>query len=182
VSDQFASPASDETPISPAVAPAPKRKDGGSLTSLLVIAALVAVGGIAFAGGRLTAPTGATGNGFPNGTGFPNGFPNGSFTPNGGGFANRGLGGTILRGEVTAVSRDSITIRLDSGTSVTVPLDAQTTYHESTAGSATDVTVGSQVAVEPGQIDFQPGASFAPGASPDNINFGPAQDVTVVGD
>jgi hypothetical protein len=40
--------------------------------------------------------------------------------------------------------------------------------------------VGSQVAVEPGQFDVQPGASFAPGSGPANLSFGPAQDVTVV--
>ena len=173
MSNQFASPASDETLIPPASVPPPKRKTGGSLTWLLVIAALVAVGGIAFAGGRLTAPASATGNG----NGLPNGFPNASFQP-GGGLVNRGLGGTTLRGEVTAISADSITIRLDNGSSVTVPLDAQTKYHQSTAGSATDVIVGSQVAVEPDQIEFQPGASPSPGSSA-GLSFGPATDVTV---
>lgn len=180
MTDPMVSTSTDEA-LSPPPSPSrPDRKPSSSLTWLLVIAALVAVGGIAFAGGRLTAPASAsTGrNGFPNG--FPGGFPTGSFNPGGGGLVNRGLGGTTLRGEVTAVSSDSITIKLEDGSSVTVPLNAQTTYHQATSGSATDVTVGSQVAVEPGQIAFQPGASFLPGASPGNFNFGPAQDVTVI--
>ena len=182
MTDPIASTSTDEAPPPPSQPVRPARKSNSSLTWLLAIAALVAVGGIAFAGGRLTAPASTSGNGFPGGNGFPNGFPNASFQPGGGGLVNRGLGGTTLRGEVTAVSSDSITIKLENGSSVTVPLDDQTTYHSASAGSATDVTVGSQVAVEPGQIDFQPGASFAPGASAGNLGFGPAQDVTVVGD
>ncbi len=174
MTDPIASPSADDT-LSPPTPTPPARKANSSLTWVLVIAAMVAIGGIAFAGGRLTAPASASNNR----PGFPNGFPNGSFAP-GGGIVNRGLGGTTLRGEVTAVSSDSITINLANGSSVAVPLDAQTKYHQSTAGSANDVTVGTQVAVEPGQIDFQPGASFAPGASTGNLSFGPAQDVTVV--
>ena len=174
MTDPIASTSADDT-LSPPPTRPPARKANSSLTWVLAIAAMIAIGGIAFAGGRLTAPASASNN-LP---GFPNGFPSGSFVP-GGGITNRGLGGTTLRGEVTAVSSDSITINLDNGSSITVPLNAQTKYHQSTAGSAADVTVGTQVAVEPGQIDLQPGASFAPGASPGNLNFGPATDVTVV--
>ena len=174
MTDPFAPTPTDDALLPSPPPPRAARKQSSALTWLLVIAALVAVGGIAFAGGRLTAPAANNGNGFPNG------FPNATFQPGGGGLVNRGLGGTTLRGEVTAVSSDSITIKLANGSSVTVPLDAQTTYRQATSGSASDVTVGSQVAVEPGQVNIQPGASFAPGASPGNFTFGPATDVTVV--
>jgi hypothetical protein len=60
---------------------------------------------------------------------------------------------------------------------VTVPLDSQTSYHQATAGSASDVTVGSTVVVEPGTADFNPSASPNPGGA---FNLGPATDVTVV--
>lgn len=162
--------------------PARSRNRAGSVA--LVVAALVAVGGLAFAGGRLTAPAAAAtsnaGNRFRSG-----GFPFASFDANGPGGAQvfRGNGAlrTIsLHGQVTAVSSNSITILLDTGTSVTVPLDSQTTYHDATTGSSSDVTVGSTVVVEPGATSFQPGASFNPGAATGGLNFGPAVDVTVV--
>ena len=94
----------------------------------------------------------------------------------------RALGGGTLSGEVTALTGDSITIKLDDGSSVTVPLTAATTYHSSIPASSSDVSVGSTVAVQPGAIDAQPGASFDPQAGPGGLNFGPASDVTVVAD
>jgi len=162
--------------------PARSRNRTGSVA--LVVAALVAVGGLAFAGGRLTAPASAAtpggGNGFRGG-----GFPFASFGANGpgGGQVFRGNGAlrsVSLHGQVTAVSSDSLTLTLDNGASVTVPLDSQTTYHDASAGSASDVAVGSTVVIEPGTTSFQPGASFNPGDASGGLNFGPAVDVTVV--
>jgi hypothetical protein len=168
--------------------PARSRNRAGSVA--LVVAALVAVGGLAFAGGRLTAPASAATPGGGNGFRGGGNFPFASFGANGPG-AGVFRGGTdlrsvSLRGQVTAISSDSITIQLDNGSSVTVPLDSQTTYHDSTAGSAADVTVGSTVTVEPGTTTFQPGASpapgasFAPGGAAGALDFGPATDVTVI--
>jgi len=177
------------SPYAPtSVEPVQRRQSRGS-GILLTVAAIVAIGGIAFAAGRLTAPAAAA-VGSGDGLGLRNGAPFGSFVPGNGQFPGgaggqfRAIGRSVtLRGEVTAISSDSVTVKIDSGSEVTVPLDAQTTYHQATAGSASDVTVGSTVVVEPGTTDFNPGASPAPGASfePGNaLSFGPATDVTVV--
>jgi hypothetical protein len=159
----------------------PSRKQSRTGTIALAAAALVAVAGLAFAGGRLTAPAAAAtgGNGFRGGN-----FPFASFDPNGGFPGGGNLGGGLrsvtLRGQVTSASASSITIQLDTGSTVTLPIDSQTTYHKSMAGSSSDVAVGSTVVVEPGTTNSQPGASFNPAASPGSLNFGPAVDVTVV--
>ncbi len=73
---------------------------------------------------------------------------------------------------------------LASGTSMTIPLDAKTTYHAATAATAGDVTVGSEVRVTPGGRTATPRASLDPDASPGpgagGVSFGAATDVTVV--
>ena len=175
----------------PAPVVKPVKRQGRSGSVLLAVAGLVAVAGIAFAAGRLTAPAAAAGSTGTNGGGRFGGFPGGSFAPGGfrgggtgaGNFAG-GLGGIQLRGQVTAMSATSITIKLENGTDVTVPLDSGTTYHQATAGSASNVIVGSTVTVQPGTANFQPGASPNPQASGapgfGQVNFGPATDVTVV--
>jgi len=115
---------------------------------LLGVAVVVAVGGVAFAAGRATAPatTAASGrNGFGgNGGSFG---PNASGAPGRDGFGGAG-GGISLSGTVTAVSADSITLQLASGQSITIPTSAQTTYHSQTAATASDVTSGSDVIVQ----------------------------------
>lgn len=147
-SDPFAPP--------PPVAPVDVRRRSGSATLvnvLLGVALVVAVGGVAFAAGRATAPSSvaATGrNGFGNGQfGFG---PNASGAPDRGGFGGfggfAGAGGVSLQGTVTAVSSDSITLQLASGQTLTIPLDAQTTYHSRTAATAADVTNGATVIVQ----------------------------------
>ena len=203
MSDPFVDP-SAPAPVSispePAPVPAPTvrpvKRQGKGGTVLLAVAGLVAIAGIAFAAGRLTAPpAAAAGNtGTTNGGGRFGGFPGGSFAP-GGGFRNGGggagaFGGAIaIHGQVTAVTPTSITVQIASGTSagtdVTIPLNSQTTFHQATAGSASDVTVGSTVVVQPGTTNFAPGASPNPQASGapgfGQITFGPATDVTVEG-
>jgi len=172
--------------------PKPSSSRGTSL--LLVLAAAIAVGGIAFAAGRLTAPAatataGRQGFGqFPVASGDPGngqGFPgNGQLPGNGQGFPGRdGLGGISVKGTVSAVSADSLTIKLASGSEVTVPLSSSTTYHSATTSSAAAVTVGSQVSVTPGARTANPAATRDPNASPGpagGFAFGAASDVTVV--
>ncbi len=159
----------------------PKTSSGRSTSLLLGLAAAVAVGGIAFAAGRMTAPTAAASGPFVGNGQFPGG---GQLPGNGQGFPgrNEGFGGVNISGEVTAISADSITVKLASGTEVTVPLDASTAYHKATGASAGDVTVGSTVAVTPGGRVANPGASLDPNASPGpgaGLSFGAATDVTV---
>jgi len=140
-------------PVAP-VAPTVKRKTRSSrvLDAALVLAGVLAIGGVAFGVGRATAPVAAAdGVGtFRNGTG--NAFrPNGSFDPNaapgrGGAFA---LGGGLsIDGTVTAVTADTLTMKLASGQEVTFALDSSTSYHQSTAATSSAVAVGDAVSVK----------------------------------
>lgn len=150
---------------SPAVPTKAKRSSSGRWVNVLLgVAVIVAVGGVAFAVGRTTAPAaastrfggaGGTGNGgfaFPGGSFDPNnpGFANGNGNGNGGFGAGRFLagGGITVTGTVDAVSADSMTITTASGQQITVALDSKTAYHQQAAGSASDVQTGGKVSVE----------------------------------
>ena len=177
-------PSSPLTPASPMVGVvAAPRRSGTWLNVLLGVAALVAVGGVAFAVGRSTASA-AT----PRFAGFDgNGTvvaPDGSFDPGaipGGGGAGApnvigAIGDPSIDGTVTAIDADSITITLANGEDMTIALDDATTYHSSTDASASDVAVGDEVSVGIGGFGRGPGA----GAGGDDTDSAPtAQDVTV---
>jgi len=181
-------PRGPATPVAPSVLPLasviakPATSSGRGTSLLLLLAGAIAVGGLAFAGGRLTAPAASTTTG-RTGTGQ---LPGGQLPGNGQGFPGRGdaFGGISLSGTVSAVSADAITLELASGTSITIPLDADTAYHAATTATAGDVTVGSQVRVTPGSGTASPGTSFDPAASrgpgAGGTSFGAATDVTVV--
>ena len=135
-------------PPVPVVAVAPRAKSGGILNLLLIGAAVVAVGGVAFAIGRSTAPA----NAFPR-VGITDGGPaigpGGSFAPGADGPRGFALGGgPSMDGTVTAVDADSLTLTLANGDEVTFKLDDATTYREATDASATDVAVGDDVSVK----------------------------------
>lgn len=134
----------DPTPVpspAPIAPPAAATRRGVSTTALLVVSGFLAVAGIAFAGGRLTAPAlGASA------------AANQLFGAGAAGTAGRrqqGVGGfgAELRGKVTAVASDHLTVQLDNGRSVDVLTDASTTYHRQAAASAADVTSGSNVLI-----------------------------------
>jgi hypothetical protein len=141
-------------PVRPVAVVQRRSSSGRWLNVLLGIAAAVAIGGIAFAFGRSTAPATAAADGsrFRNGAVFPGGSfdPNASFAPgrggNGPGFFTSG--GLTIEGTVTSVTGDKMTITTDSGRTVEVALDADTEYHEQAAASASDVKTGSKVAIE----------------------------------
>jgi hypothetical protein len=186
----------------PVVAVKPKGSGSKLLNVVLGLAVVVAIGGVAFAAGRLTAPASAATNaaggiGFGAGAGAGAGFGNGprasgapgNFRGGAAGFG-AGFGGAGLRGTVTAVTSTGITLTVGQ-TTLDVPTDASTTYHNQAAGAPADVTVGSTVLVELGAGagggaggvrggGFGAGASPAPGASPGTFTLGPATDVTVV--
>jgi hypothetical protein len=141
---------------------------------LLVVAAFVAVGGIGFAIGHLTAPavsaaanaTRAPG-GFGAGRGFPSLAPGQSFDPSqfgGGAGARTGLGGVAggVTGTVQSVSATTMTIQEANGTTVTIDLTGSTTYHSETPASSSQVKTGTSVTV---QIDTSALASQAPNPS-----------------
>jgi hypothetical protein len=140
-------------PAAPAPVPAKPRRSGAStfVNVLLGVALVVAVGGVAFAAGRATAPeTANAGTGrFGNGGNFAFG-PGASGAPDrqfGGGFGG-GNAGITIEGTVTAVAADSITLQLASGQTVTIPTTSSTTYHSQASASPSDVTSGTKVKVD----------------------------------
>jgi hypothetical protein len=155
---------------------------------LLGLALVVAVGGVAFAAGRATAPASAAaagrtgfGQGGAGGQGF--GGPGASGAP-GRGFGG-GAGAVSIQGTVEAIDGSSMTIKLPSGQTVTIGLNGSTTYHSQTAATASDVTSGSSVIVQlqgrGGAGGGQPGASGAPAPSgAPAAGLGTAGSVTVV--
>lgn len=173
------------SPVSaPQAAGAKKKSGGGILNGVLVIAAAVALGGVAFAVGRGTAPvSAATGAGRGN-QGVIVG-PGGSFVPGNGqpGFGGRGGlgGGLTVSGEVVSIDGDTMTIKTASGQTIEVKTGDSTTYHTQTPATAADVQTGSKVQVQlefngNGQGGFaRPGASGAPSGP-----AGTAGSVTVI--
>jgi hypothetical protein len=186
-------PARQPTPVEPVVV-RPRRSGAGMLVNVLLgLALVVAVGGVAFAAGRATAPAsanaaGRTGLG-QGGQGF-NG-PAASGAPGrgqgfGGAGGAGGLGGAVsVQGTVEAIDGSSMTIKLPSGTTVTIGLNGDTTYHTQAAATASDVTSGSTVIVQLQGRGFpgggQPTASGAPAPSgAPAAGLGTAGSVTVV--
>jgi hypothetical protein len=140
---------------------------------LLLIAAFVAIGGIGFAVGHLTAPGAAAAanpsgrGGFGAGRNFPSLAPGQTLNPGGfgrGGGGTGGLGGVSggITGTVQSISGTAITIQEANGTSVTIDLSGNTTYHAAAAASPSDVKVGTSVTV---QIDTSALASETPNPS-----------------
>jgi len=193
-----AEPAFEPPVIQPVRPTPPKRSNMGGY--LLTLAAVIAVGGLAFAVGRVTAPAAAaairTANGFGQGTFGQGGTAgaNGSFVPgqNGaadGGFARRAL---ATEATVTAVAADHLTIEIGtSGQTIDVKTDAGTTYHTQQAASASAVTAGSKVLLQFNAATAgaaggaaPSGGSAAPSGAPGVGGFlrafGTVKDVTVL--
>lgn len=164
------------------VAPAIPRRRSSLLTSvLLATAGAVAVAGLAFAAGRLTAPAAAstTGTGRFGGFGGGQGFAGRSFAPGAGNGLRSAFGGIGLRGTVTAVDGNTVTVKLANGTQIKVQTDTSTTYHQQASGSVSDVTSGKSVIVElqPGAGGFGGGGNAGGGTTP-TVK---ASDITVAG-
>ena len=171
-------------PVTAAALPGPARKSssgGRWLNLVLVVAATVAIGGVAFAIGRSTAPASAvTGNGPV----FGGAFPGGSFAPGGsgapgfgrGGFGGGLGGGLTVEGTVESIDGDTLTIKTANGQTITVTTGASTTYHTQTDASASDVQAGKTVQVRlDGGLTGRPNASAAAAAP-----VGTAGSVTVL--
>ncbi len=170
---------------------APSRAGSNVMSVVLVVAALVAVGGLAFAIGRATAPaatsSGAIGAAGPGtvGTGA-NGLPDRASVP--GAFGALGSGELTLRGTVEALSATNLTLKLADGSTVEILLDDTTTYHRQADAASSDVTTGSSVLV--GVAGFnRADRSPAPNGTPDpnrtptpaqSPSLGPAVSVTLV--
>ena len=145
---------------------APVKKTDRTFAILLAVGLLIAVGGVTFAVGRMTAPAPAasTTRGFGNG-GFPAGGT-GAAGAGAAGFGRGGFGGGVLvTGTVDSVSGTTMTLKEANGSTVTVNLAGTTTYHAQAAATAADVTTGKQVQVEV-QVAGGLGGQDVPGASP----------------
>ncbi|MGH9888252.1 MAG: hypothetical protein ACREBE_22150, partial [bacterium] len=148
----FAPPSpSAPSPSGSSAAPARSRANAARLLNLALIGALVlAVAGVGFATGRMTAPAQAAsiGTGRLGGDGFVrNGygqFGTGQFG-NGGGQGPVGIGGAgglTIEGTVESVTGTTMTIKTADGQTQQVALDASTTYHAQTDASSDDVATG----------------------------------------
>ena len=149
-------------PLTPTMTTRKNRASAG--TALLLVGALVAIGGVAFAVGRVTAPAAAAPTGLGAGAGRGNGAENGFGGPGGfgggGGFGGRGAGGLSVTGTVVSIDATSIQIKLADGTTETLNLGSSVTYRDSTAGSASDVAPGATV-----QVSLALGGGTGPTAS-----------------
>ncbi len=152
----------------------------------LVVALCVAVGGLAFAAGRFTAPQasraagfggfGGAGRGF--GGGANGGAPNASGAPFGFGGGLRSL---VLEGTVTAVADGRLTLQLASGATVEVELGSDTAVHRQTPASTADLATGSSVLVQlSGPGGFGQGGPNASPAPSGARQLGPAADITIL--
>jgi len=148
-------------PISPTVAPRKNRASMG--TALLLVGALVAIGGVSFAVGRVTAPAPPAATGFGGrGTGTGGAF-GGTGTGTGGGFG-RGAGALSINGTVVAIDASTIQVKLASGNTVTLNLGSNVTYRNANVGTAADVTPGAtvEIGLAPGGGGNGPSASGNP--------------------
>lgn len=141
----------------------------------LGLALAVAVGGVGFAAGRMTAPASTAGTGpfgagqLPGGGNFPGG---GYFRGGNGDGAGRGTfggGGASITGTVESISGDALTLKLASGQTITVSLSGTTTYHSEAAASSSDVKTGGTVMIRV-ELNGGEGSATSPSAS----------DVTIV--
>jgi hypothetical protein len=160
-------PSVDESKLAGADRPARsvrRSKPDRATTALLLIAAFVAVGGIGFALGHLTAPGAAAAAnptfGRLGGRNFASLAPGQTFAPGDFG-TGRGVGSVSggVTGTVQSIDGSTMTVQLANGTTVTIDLTGSTTYHSETSASAGDVKVGSSVVV---QIDTSALASETP--------------------
>ncbi len=170
----------------PTIAQIPRRKSSAVwLNVVLVLAAIVAVGGVAFAIGRSTAPVAAAGQ---RGAGnFAGGnFVRGSFAPGESGAPGDGLGfvggrfgggGFNLSGTVQSVTADTLTVTTANGQTLEFTLGSGTTYDTKTPATAADVKTGSKVEV---QLAIGAGGRPTASAAPSSGPIGTASSVTVV--
>lgn len=178
--DQDQQPAAAAAAAEAATAPVlPDRRASSPriLNAALVGALVLAVAGVGFAAGRMTAPAPTAAGVFPGGNGGQFPIPSGGVLPggirtNGGNGGPGGLfanGGMTVEGTVESISDTTLTLKTVDGQTIQIALDDSTTYHAQTDASADDVATGGKVLV---RLNMQRGTGSATGMS--------AGDVTVV--
>jgi hypothetical protein len=154
--------------------PVARRSRGARILNVALAGAFaLAIAGVAFAAGRLTAPAAVTAGNFPNRGGgqvFPDssGAPNGRPGDAGGFFAG---GGVTIEGTVESITGTTLTLKTASGQTIQIALDSTTTYHAQTDATADDVTAAGKVLV---RLDLRRADGSGTAANPS------ASDVTVV--
>ena len=194
---------------SPIVSVGAQPKRSSALSLLLGLALVVAVGGVAFAVGRLTAPATAAANlGGSGSLGGGAGLGGGGYFPGGAsgapGLGGGALGGASLTvtGTVKSISPTSISVKTEGGSTSTVAIDGSTTYHGQSPATSSSISVGDTVSVQlngfgggggaggaqasppppvgaSGSVP-RPGASGGFGRGGTGGQLGPAKDITVV--
>lgn len=186
-------PSAQPEPVVP-VAAGPVKGRGISnraLNMMLGGALVLAVAGIAFAAGRMTAPAPTlVGGNFPGGGPFGGQVQVGGQVQGGGaqgGVNGNGQGGIIssgagpsIEGTVESITDTTLTIKTADGQTIQVALNGDTSYHRQSDASASDVVTGTKVLV---RLDFRRGG----GPTGPSATAGPgggigmtADDVTVV--
>lgn len=153
------------------------------LNVALASAIALAIAGVAFAAGRLTAPSavaaGRFGNGAPGQVFDGNGNGGGRGQGGAGGFLAGG--GITIEGTVESITDTTLTLKTASGQTIQVALNDTTTYHAQSDASAGDVKTGGTVLV---RLNLRGGANGGPGSSPGTGTGGPtnpsARDVMLV--
>ncbi|HEY1167930.1 MAG TPA: hypothetical protein VGE81_02950 [Candidatus Limnocylindrales bacterium] len=176
----------DRSPVRP--------QRANSVTVLLAVSAIVALGGVSFAVGRMVSTGGSTtgqaavagangpttgGNGLPGPAANPGGGP---IAPGTGAGIGVAAGTTMVSGTVVSVGSGSITVQQANGQTVTIVTDSSTSYRTQTAATNADVTTGATVIVQTsGRSGFgRERGGISAGASP-GVNFGrAATSVTIV--
>jgi hypothetical protein len=158
----------------------PARESGRATSILLGVAVLVAVGGLAFAGGRITAPASASGF-----QGERAGFPAGSFDPNqADGFGQGGLGGNralTISGTVKSLDGSTLVLTVADGTEMTIDVSGST-YHAESAATASDVTAGASVSVTVNGVGGLRGPNATAAPNGDGATPITASDVILTGE
>ena len=148
-----------------------KSRSGNVLNIALGGALVLAVAGVGFATGRMTAPasTGLVGGQLPNGR--PGGQVITGVDGKPGGPAGIISGGPTIEGTVESVTATTLTVKTASGETVQIALDDSTTYHAQSDASSDDVATGGKVLV---RVNIR-----APSGS-GSVTNPSASDVTVV--
>jgi hypothetical protein len=134
---------------SPKPAKQPAKSDRTTI-ALVLVAALVAVGGIGFAIGHVTAPSAVAANAAGRAAfARPSLAPGQTFNPSTvagrGGLASVAGG---ISGTVQSINGTTMTVQEANGTVVTVDLSGTTTYHGETSASSSAIQVGTGVTVQ----------------------------------
>jgi hypothetical protein len=156
---------------------APRARRSRSVPVLLSFAAVVAVAGLGFSVGRVSAP--AQTNSAVGQNGALNGLPGANASGLPGGDRGAGFGGsTSVTGTVVSISASSMTLQLAGGQTVQIATGTSTTYHNQTAATSSDVAAGNTVQVQVSGGNAGPNAAASASAGTGTRT---ATDVTVTG-